>query len=384
MSRRVYKSKKKWPSIGYSNRHGLEGSKYQPFYFHPDANYFLDEEPIIVPGFKVDTSYFKESRPRKSHQILNKCRHLWVYEPDDLNEMSVEQVIEVWKNREQLCGSKEAAAEALAIMEVVDEVVKDYQGWRGYIDRAEISELNAPFLPDEYEESYVKTVEKNALNIAQVLNLSDYELELAWKNRIYSFSSIEAACQALALLRKKAGLVNSSAWQALIDHDEIEKLKDHLPYERTSRSFIESINDSKPIDSITFDEKKRRVSVSVVREGQQDFRKQVLNNYYSSCCISGSKISEIIEAAHISPYAGHHSNRLDNSLCLRVDIHRLFDKFLLSINPESKKVQISEKIKNDPAYNQLDGKRMASGKVLASKDFLKQHYIEFCNYEASI
>ncbi|MGO3669385.1 MAG: HNH endonuclease [Vreelandella alkaliphila] len=313
--------------------------------------------------------------------MYDETHYLWVFEPADLDDMSVEQVFEVWKHREQLCGSKEVAAEALAIIEVADEVVESYQGWQGYINRVEISALEVPFLSDDSEESYVNGIEKNALNIAHVLELSDDDVKLSWENRPDSFASIEAACQALALLRKKAGLVNSSAWQALIEHDEIEKLKDYLPYEGASLSFIKSETDKKLIDSITFDEKKRRTSVTVVREGQQDFRKRVLKNYYGSCCISGSRITDVLEAAHISPYTGQNSNRLDNGLCLRVDIHRLFDNFLISINPEKQRVETSSKIKNDPEYGQLEGKQIIRGKVLASDYFLSQHYRTFCKRE---
>ncbi|XKF14941.1 HNH endonuclease [Halomonas sp. BLK-85] len=307
--------------------------------------------------------------------------YLWVYEPGDLDEMSVDEVIEVWENREHFCGSKEAAAEALAIIEAASGVVDSYHGWQDYINRAEIAELNAPFLPDGSEESYVKIVDRNALTIFQVLELSNEELESAWKNRPTSFFSIEAACQALALLRQKAGVVNSSAWQALINHDEIEKLKDDLPYVGSASSLDNSKFDKKSLESIALDEKKRRKSVSVVREGQQDFRQQVLNNYYGSCCISGSRIRTVLEAAHINPYTGHHSNRLDNGLCLRVDIHRLFDNFLLSIDPEKREVKISQKIKNDSEYRHLDGKQVMKGKVLASDYFLSQHYRTFCKRE---
>ncbi|MFS8170998.1 HNH endonuclease [Vreelandella titanicae] len=328
-------------------------------------------------GATVDADTKDCSEP----SMHDEAHYLWVFEPADLDDMSVEQVFEVWKHREQLCGSKEVAAEALAIIEVADGVVESYQGWQGYINRVEISALEVPFLSDDSEESYVNGIEKNALNIAHVLELSDDDVKLAWENRPDSFASIEAACQTLALLRKKAGLVNSSAWQALIDHDEIEKLKDYLPYEGASLSFIKSELDNKSIDSITFDDKKRRTSVSVVREGQQDFRKQVLKNYYGSCCISGSRINEVLEAAHINPYAGQHSNRLDNGLCLRVDIHRLFDKFLISINPEKRQIKTSSRIKNDPEYGQLEGKQMMRGKVLASDYFLSQHYRTFCKRE---
>lgn len=307
--------------------------------------------------------------------------YLWVLEPEDLVDFSIEQVEEIWSNRAQLCGSKEAAAEVLAIIEVVRGNSSNYQGWQAHINRDEIEELDIPFLDEDSEESYISSINRNALSLHQVLGLSDNELKNAWKNRPASFSSVEAACQALALLRQKAGVVNSSAWQALINHDEIKKLKDDLPYEGSASSFDNSKFDNKSLDSIALDEKKRRKSVSVVREGQQDFRQQVLNNYYGSCCISGSRIRTVLEAAHINPYTGHHSNRLDNGLCLRVDIHRLFDNFLLSIDPEKREVKISQKIKNDSEYRHLDGKQVMKGKVLASDYFLSQHYRTFCKRE---
>ncbi|WP_136253768.1 HNH endonuclease [Onishia niordana] len=61
--------------------------------------------------------------------------------------------------------------------------------------------------------------------------------------------------------------------------------------------------------------------------------------------MTNSDIIEVLEAAHISPYSGAQSNRLDNSLCLRVDIHRLFNKLLLNTDPEASVVRLSDVIK---------------------------------------
>ncbi|WP_322529209.1 hypothetical protein R5R73_06560 [Salinicola sp. LHM] len=166
---------------------------------------------------------------------------LWVFEPEDLDDMSVEQVDEVWKHREQLCGSKEAAAEALAIVEASAGVVESYKGWQAYINRDEVITLKAPFLSDESEQSYARIIEKNALTRAQVLELDDVDLKAAWKNRPNSFSSVEAACQALALLREKSGVVAVSTWQGVMSHPEIEKIKDDLPAEADLDAFFEDI-----------------------------------------------------------------------------------------------------------------------------------------------
>lgn len=306
----------------------------------------------------------------------DEAHHLWVFEPADLDDMSVEQVDEVWKHREQLCGSKEAAAEALAIVEAATGVVESYQGWQIYINRDEISELKVPFLSDESEQSYARIIEKNALTRAQVLELGDDDLKAAWEHRPNSFSSVEAACQALALLRERSGVVAVSAWQGLMSHPEIEKIKDDLPNEAGLDGSLEEIKVGSG-DSSTVDLRKRAQRTHVVREGQRDFRLSVIDNYYGICCITNSGVIEVLEAAHISPYSGSQSNRLDNSLCLRVDIHRLFDKFLLSIDPESGVVRLSDVIKKDRHYGGLEGLRITQGRVKASKYLLSQHFRTF-------
>lgn len=329
-----------------------------------------------------DTEYFSESIEYVEDEIVEVVKnnsndegfsttYLWVLEPEDLDDFSTEQVEKIWAEREVLCGSKEVAAEVLALVKIIRGEVLTYQGWQAYINSNEIKELDIPFLSEESEASYISSVEKNALTRLQVLELNDNELEISWANRPESFSTIEAACQALALLRTKMGVVNSCAWQGLLNHDEIEKLKDDLPSEK---SVIAPNNSGDVVENRSatlnvIDTRRRQATIAVVREGQQEFRNQVLSNYYGICCISGSQITEVIEAAHISPYSGIHSNRLDNGLCLRVDIHRLFDKFLLSIDPETRKVKISQKIKTDPEYAHLDGKRMTRGKVMASDFF---------------
>ena len=161
-----------------------------------------------------------------------------------------------------------------------------------------------------------------------------------------------------------------------MSHPEIEKIKDDLPAETGLDDFHEKIK-VESRDSSSVDLRKRAQRSHVVREGQRDFRLSVIDNYYGNCCITSSGVVEVLEAAHISPYSGVQSNRLDNSLCLRVDIHRLFDKFLLSIDPEAGVVRLSDAIKNDRHYGGLEGVRVTKGRVNASKYLLSQHFRTF-------
>jgi putative restriction endonuclease len=70
------------------------------------------------------------------------------------------------------------------------------------------------------------------------------------------------------------------------------------------------------------------------RKGQSQFRREILRNYGSKCCVSGVSVEALLEAAHIQPYIDERSNHPQNGICLRVDLHRLFDAGLLTITAD--------------------------------------------------
>lgn len=70
------------------------------------------------------------------------------------------------------------------------------------------------------------------------------------------------------------------------------------------------------------------------RRGQPVFRNKLLEAYGSRCAITGCSAPEVLEVAHVLPYKGQHTHRVDNGLLLRADLHTLFDCHLLWITPE--------------------------------------------------
>ncbi|ATL42440.1 HNH endonuclease signature motif containing protein [Elizabethkingia sp. HX WHF] len=98
-----------------------------------------------------------------------------------------------------------------------------------------------------------------------------------------------------------------------------------------------------------------------LRRGQQNFRKELLKKYNNTCVITGCKITDILEAAHINPYRGNQDNHTSNGLLLRADIHTLFDLNLLGINPENFKVLIADKLKGTE-YEQYHNMTLNFGK----------------------
>ena len=71
-----------------------------------------------------------------------------------------------------------------------------------------------------------------------------------------------------------------------------------------------------------------------MRRGQSQFRSMLLNAYDNRCAVTRANEPVVLEAAHISPYDGPASNTSDNGLLLKSDIHKLFDRGLLVIQPD--------------------------------------------------
>lgn len=70
------------------------------------------------------------------------------------------------------------------------------------------------------------------------------------------------------------------------------------------------------------------------RLGQQAFQAVVLDAYHRRCAITGDRIRPVLQAAHIKPLPHGGEHRLDNGLLLRSDVHTLFDRGYLGVDPK--------------------------------------------------
>jgi putative restriction endonuclease len=93
------------------------------------------------------------------------------------------------------------------------------------------------------------------------------------------------------------------------------------------------------------------------RKSQSAFRLQILQNYSYRCAVVDEPIVELLEAAHIQPYVDERSNHPQNGICLRVDLHRLFDEGLLALS-EDFRLQVSPKLAGT-SYATLEGRKIS-------------------------
>ncbi|MEH0933728.1 HNH endonuclease [Micromonospora psammae] len=82
--------------------------------------------------------------------------------------------------------------------------------------------------------------------------------------------------------------------------------------------------------------RRRRLAEVTARQGQADFRRKLIEAYGGRCAITGCDTEAALQAAHISPYDGPATNRVNNGLLLRADLHNLFDRGLIWIDEQSR------------------------------------------------
>jgi len=115
----------------------------------------------------------------------------------------------------------------------------------------------------------------------------------------------------------------------------------------------------------------------ILRRNQGAFRQALLSKRARQCAITGTNELSVLDAAHVIPYAERFSDRdkLENGLLLRSDIHKLFDAHLISINPETRAVEVSDHIKSSE-YLDLRGKTILDEVAPKSLNFHFENFLK--------
>jgi putative restriction endonuclease len=116
------------------------------------------------------------------------------------------------------------------------------------------------------------------------------------------------------------------------------------------------------------------------RLGQGAFRVLVTDAYSRRCAMTQERTLPVLEAAHIRPYATGGTHELSNGLCLRSDLHKLFDQGYVTVDPDERRIVVSKRIReefeNGRDYYQLHGRMIATPSdslALPSQESLRFH-----------
>jgi putative restriction endonuclease len=115
------------------------------------------------------------------------------------------------------------------------------------------------------------------------------------------------------------------------------------------------------------------------RLGQGAFRVLVTDAYERRCAVTSEHTLPVLEAAHIRSVSQGGEHQIQNGLLLRSDVHRLFDRGYVTVDPKLR-FRVSPRLdaewKNGKIYYQLDGQRInlpADPGCRPNAEFLEWH-----------
>jgi Restriction endonuclease AspBHI N-terminal/HNH endonuclease len=130
------------------------------------------------------------------------------------------------------------------------------------------------------------------------------------------------------------------------------------PEERDARAEFDAQSASNP--PISDEDARRRVQREIfARQGQSGFREALLLAYRGQCAVTGCTVIPVLEAAHLRPYRGTHTNDVTNGLLLRADIHTLLDCKLIAFQAGTRTTIVISKLLTGTHYAELSGKSIA-------------------------
>lgn len=81
------------------------------------------------------------------------------------------------------------------------------------------------------------------------------------------------------------------------------------------------------------------------RKYQRKLRVQALKKYYGKCVISGENKHKLLEVAHIKAVKDceniNEKKDINNTLLLWLDLHKYFDHYTFTINPQTLKIEVN-------------------------------------------
>lgn len=101
------------------------------------------------------------------------------------------------------------------------------------------------------------------------------------------------------------------------------------------------------------------------RMGQGHFKRAVAAAYRHRCAVTTSATFPSLEAAHIRPFADGGEHAVSNGLLLRTDVHRLYDRGYISVDPDLR-LRVSPQLREHGWNGAEFYDREATGYVIAA------------------
>ncbi|SER07031.1 HNH endonuclease signature motif containing protein [Actinokineospora terrae] len=111
-----------------------------------------------------------------------------------------------------------------------------------------------------------------------------------------------------------------------------------------------------------------------VRNGQGAFRARLLKEYGDVCAFTGPTPREALEAAHLYSFAEDGEHRDEGGLLLRRDVHGLFDRGYLAVEPGGLTIDVVDALHGYEAYQALHGAVLQVELTAQQQDWVRAHW----------
>jgi hypothetical protein len=118
----------------------------------------------------------------------------------------------------------------------------------------------------------------------------------------------------------------------------------------------------------------RKPTISYTRQGQQIFRECLLNRFGSVCAFTGANPPGALDAAHLYMFSGAPEHDLSGGLLLRCDLHALFDRDLITIDPDAWTIDLAPELHNYPALKALQNQPIrVPSSLRPRREYVERH-----------
>lgn len=115
----------------------------------------------------------------------------------------------------------------------------------------------------------------------------------------------------------------------------------------------------------------KKITSVMTRPNQAKFRRLILGNFASKCIVTGENTPDVLDACHIISVSDGGHDSVENGICLRSDLHKLFDNGKLRIS-DTGQVTISPDLSTSPTYKDISRKISLPENV--SKELLRRKW----------
>ncbi|WP_082699124.1 HNH endonuclease [Arthrobacter sp. EPSL27] len=267
------------------------------------------------------------------HTVLNLRLPSSVYRPEEVAE---------WK------AAGISFRPLLLILQIV-AALADIPGTDLYISESELADIVQPLSATTTDPSRIAMA--IAYHRAGLLDISSWPTTVSKSNDRRVSAEFLLFLASHNLLREVESPPSNQKYKlAFALPDDILELADIDPARLLGDIGIEEV-----AAEISVRVERRRVSREVYdRPGQKKFRDDVLDISQQRCLLTGTQLPAVLQAAHIRPVASDGSDLVGNGLCLRSDVHTLFDSNRIRIRPDGE-MSYSGEVLRDPSYSDLPG-----------------------------